>query len=152
MLTAGLDVVVVAPAADQSGVSRAANYTNPVRVVRTETEGPPVYSVDGTPVDCVRVALGGGIVADAKLVVSGINNGGNVGDDMFNSGTVGAAIEAAMFDVPAIAISQQTAPGHFGILDPVGVPKGGYVRAADYGVAVAQALLKTPPARAPYST
>jgi 5'-nucleotidase len=146
LLAAGLRVVVVAPAANQSGVSRAATYQNPVRVALTEPEGPPVYSVAGTPVDCVRVALGGGIVADADLVISGINHGSNVGDDTFNSGTVGAAVEAALFGVPAMAISQQSLPGHFNILDPVGVPTAGFGQSAAYGVAVARALLQQPSA------
>ena len=83
-----------------------------MRAALTQADGPPVYSVAGTPVDCVRVALGGGIVADATLVISAINHGANVGDDTLNSGTYGAAVEAALFDVPAIAISQQSLPGH----------------------------------------
>src|SRR5262245_10418868 len=134
LVAAGLQVVVVAPNMNQSGVSRAASYRNPVRAALT-SEGPPVYSVAGTPVDCVRVALGGGIVADATLVISGINHGANVGDDTLNSGTYGAAVEAALFDVPAIAISQQSLPGHFNIVDPIGVPTVGFDHSATYGVA-----------------
>jgi len=103
-----------------------------------------VYSVAGTPVDCVRIALGGGLVPDAQLVISGINHGANVGDDIYNSGTVGAAIEAALFDVPALAVSQQSLPGHFNILDPVAVPTVGYEHSASYGTAIAQALLHNP--------
>jgi 5'-nucleotidase len=144
LLAAGLPVVVVAPNTNQSGVSRAASYRNPVRAARIQPEGPPVYSVAGTPVDCVRVALGGGIVADAQLVISGINHGANVGDDTLNSGTYGAAVEAALFDVPAIAISQQSLPGHFNIVDPVGVPTAGFEHSASCGVAVARAMLEHP--------
>jgi len=115
-----------------------------VRAALTQADGPPVYSVAGTPVDCVRVALGGGIVADATLVISAINHGANVGDDTLNSGTYGAAVEAALFDVPAIAISQQSLPGHFNIVDPIGVPTVGFDRSATYGVAIARAMLDHP--------
>jgi 5'-nucleotidase len=144
LAAAGLPVVVVAPEANQSGVSRAATYTNPVRVARAEGAGPGVFSVAGTPVDCVRVALGGGLVPDASLVISGINHGCNAGDDMFNSGTVGAAIESALFGVPAMAISQQSLPGHFSILEPVGVPTASFRQSTRYGVALARALLDRP--------
>jgi 5'-nucleotidase len=144
LVDGGLDVVVVAPATNQSGVSRAASYKNPVRAALTTTDGPPVYSVAGTPVDCVRIALGGAVVPDATLVISGINHGANVGDDTLNSGTYGAAVEAALFGVPAIAISQQSLPGHFNILDPVGVPTVGFDHSATYGVAIARAMLEHP--------
>ena len=93
----------------------------------------------------MRLALGGGIVPDAELVISGINHGANVGDDTLNSGTFGAAVEAALFDVPAMAVSQQSLPGHFNILDPVGVPTVGFEHAAAYGAAIARALLDQPP-------
>lgn len=147
LLAAGLDVVVVAPSANQSGVSRAASYKNPVRAALLSADGAPIYSVAGTPVDCVRIALAGGLVPDAELVISGINHGANVGDDILNSGTVGAAIEAALFDVPAMAVSQQSLPGHFNILDPVGVPTVGFEDSATYGAAIARAVLQscTPP-------
>ncbi len=144
---AGLPVVVVAPEANQSGVSRAANYTNPVRVA-AEAAGPDTYLVAGTPVDCVRVALAGGLVPDVDLVVAGVNHGLNAGDDIYNSGTVGAAIEAALFGIPAIAISQQEAPGDLSILGPVGVAITDFSQSARYGVALARATLEsTPPAR-----
>jgi 5'-nucleotidase len=143
LLDAGLDVVVVAPSTNQSGVSRAATYKNPVRAARLSSDGPPIYSVAGTPVDCVRIALAGGLVPDAELVISGINHGANVGDDILNSGTVGAAIEAALFNTPAMAVSQQSLPGHFNILDPVGVTTVGFDHSANYGAAIARALLQT---------
>jgi 5'-nucleotidase len=109
-LRAGLAVVVVAPSANQSGVSRAASYRNPLRAALIGGGESPVYSVAGTPVDCVRIALAGGLVPEPTLVMSGINHGANVGDDILNSGTVGAAIEAALFNVPAVACSQQSLP------------------------------------------
>ena len=66
-----------------------------------------MFACTGSPVDCVRVGLLSGLVAPVDLVVSGINHGLNVGDDVTYSGTVGAALEAAILDVPAIAVSQQ---------------------------------------------
>lgn len=113
---AGLDVVVVAPATNQSGVSGAATYAQPVRVRRSR-EDPSEFAVTGTPVDCIRVALVGQVFPEASLVISGINHGANLGDDIHNSGTFAAALEAAHHGVPALAVSQQSHPGHFHILD-----------------------------------
>lgn len=141
---AGHDVAVVAPAANQSGVSRAATYANAVRVRRV-SRADRDYAVQGTPVDCVRVALVGQIVPDASLVISGINHGANLGDDIYNSGTVGAAIEAALLGAAAMAISQQSHPGHFHILDALDQSALIYDATADVGVRVAEALLEDPP-------
>lgn len=142
---AGHNVVVVAPAANQSGVSRAATYANAVRVRRVSRTDRD-YAVQGTPVDCVRAALVGQVAPDASLVISGINHGANLGDDTFNSGTVGAAIEAAILGVPAMAISQQSHPGFFHILDALDQSALIYDATAEVGVCVAEALLEDPPA------
>lgn len=142
---AGHDVVVVAPAANQSGVSRAATYANAVRVRRVSRTDRD-YAVQGTPVDCVRAALVGQLVPDADLVISGINHGANLGDDIYNSGTVGAAIEAAILGVPAMAISQQSHPGHFHILDALDQSALIYDATAEVGALVAAAILEDPPA------
>lgn len=141
---AGLATVVVAPENNQSGVSRAASYTNPVRVHRCDDGPLPVYAVAGTPVDCVRIALGA-LAPDAALVISGINHGGNIGDDMLNSGTVGAAVEAALFGVPAIAISQQAVPGHLAIVEPPDAPFTDFAHSARVAVALARAVRDRPP-------
>jgi 5'-nucleotidase len=111
----GFDVLVVAPAENQSGVSRSATYRGPVVLERLNQAGR--FACHGTPVDCVRSTLLSDLGSGVELVVSGINHGANLGDDTLNSGTVGAAVEGALLGVPAIAISQQSHPGHFHILD-----------------------------------
>ena len=97
------DCVVVAPAAQQSGISHQLTMNRPLNLVRREGE---VWSLDGTPGDCVRIALSQMKEFEFDLVISGINNGGNLGSDVYVSGTVAAARESAIFGVPAIAISQ----------------------------------------------
>ena len=98
------DVWVVAPAFVQSGRARAMTYRKEVPV---HLRGEKRFAVEGTPSDCVIVALGG-LIKDrpVDLVVSGINDGENVANDVAVSGTIGACFEAADQDVPAIAFSQ----------------------------------------------
>ncbi len=103
------DVWVVAPDSEQSAVSHALTLSRPLRVKQIADRR---YAVDGTPTDCVALALSGtidGITPD--LVVSGINNGCNMGVDVHYSGTVSAAFEGAILGLPAIAISQQVNNG-----------------------------------------
>lgn len=97
------EVYVVAPDRDQSAVSHSLSLFRPLRLDKI-TEY--VYSVDGTPTDCVNLAING-ILKDRKpdLVVSGINKGENLGDDITYSGTVSAAMEGTLLGVPSIAIS-----------------------------------------------
>ena len=103
-----VDIWVVAPMAEMSGVAHCISYTKPVR---SEQIAPQVFSVDGTPADSVLVALYE-IMADAPpdLVLSGVNRGNNVAENTLYSGTVGAAIEAAMHERRAIALSQFMGP------------------------------------------
>ena len=98
------DVWVVAPETNQSGAAHSLTLSRPLRVRR---HGPRRFSVDGTPTDCVLVALQR-LVEGRKvdLVLSGINHGGNLGEDITYSGTVAAAMEATLFKVPAVALSQ----------------------------------------------
>ena len=97
------DVVVVAPDSEQSAVSQAISLHRPLRVEALE---PGRWSVSGTPVDSVFIALGH-LLADHRpdLVLSGINHGPNVGFDVYYSGTVGAAREALVHGLPAVALS-----------------------------------------------
>lgn len=98
------DVWVVAPASDQSGRARAMSYRKEVRV---HPRGEKRFAVEGTPADCVIVALNGLLTErPVDLIISGINDGENVADDVASSGTVGACLEAADQDVPGIAFSQ----------------------------------------------
>ncbi|MGV1048823.1 MAG: 5'/3'-nucleotidase SurE [Solirubrobacterales bacterium] len=140
MLDRGLDVVVVAPTQNRSGVSRNASYSRPVSL--TPVDGNDrVLACSGTPVDCVRAALMGEVAPDASLVVSGINHGPNLGDDTLNSGTVGAAIEGTLLGVPAFAISQQDYVGQFHILDALNQETPIYDHSAEIGALIAERAL-----------
>lgn len=95
-------VDVVAPDRNQSGASSSLTLHSPLRVTEA-TNG--FYSVNGTPSDCVHLALAGFLDADPDIVVSGINHGANLGDDVIYSGTVAAAIEGRHCGLPAMAVS-----------------------------------------------
>jgi 5'-nucleotidase len=97
------DVVVVAPEHNNSAKSNALTLHQPLYV--TDAQNGFKY-VNGTPADCVHIALTGVLDWRPDLVVSGINNGANMGDDTIYSGTVGAAMEGYLFGIPAIAFSQ----------------------------------------------
>jgi len=117
LAAAELPAAVLAPAENRSGVSRAASFGLPVALdPLPEVEGIPHFSCSGTPVDCVRLALLGETAPGAKLVVSGINHGPNLGDDMLSSGTVGAAVEGALLGAVGLAVSQQHFDQDFHIL------------------------------------
>jgi 5'-nucleotidase len=99
------EVTVVAPAAPQSHVGHRVTMKTPIRVDRTETD---TYVVHGTPADCSRLAIKA-IVPDADWLVAGINPGANLGSDVYQSGTVAAAREAAILGKRAMAFSQYIA-------------------------------------------
>ncbi len=94
--------VIVAPDDDNSGVSHCLTLKRPLRLTRYRENR---YSVNGTPADCVILSLDKILSEPPSLVVSGINPGPNLGDDIHYSGTVAAAIEASMHGIPAIAFS-----------------------------------------------
>ena len=108
-------VVTIAPDADCSGFARKCTFSRPVGVTRVSGGQHPIYRCDCTPTDCVRVGLLGGLAAAADLVVSGINHGANLADDVTYSGTVGAGLEAAILGTSAICLSQQTPTGSFSV-------------------------------------
>jgi len=95
-------VVTVAPEINRSGASNSLTLENPLRL---NDRGDGVYSVNGTPTDCVHLALTGLLDYDPDIVVSGINAGANMGDDVLYSGTVAAAMEGRFLGLPAIAVS-----------------------------------------------
>ena len=100
-------VIAIAPDAPQSGMSQAITIHNPLRLRKVrEEEGVLVYSLDGTPVDCVKMAFDH-LFLDEKidLVISGINHGSNAAVNVLYSGTMGAAIEAAFYNIPSIGLS-----------------------------------------------
>ena len=106
VLTAALeevaDVVVVAPDRNRSAASNSLTLKVPLRVSEV---APDRYKVDGTPSDCVHLALTGFLDFVPDLVVSGINHGANLGDDVIYSGTVAAAMEGRFLGLPTIAVS-----------------------------------------------
>ena len=99
----------MAPDRNRSGASNSLSLLHPLRVRQLDNG---YYSVDGTPTDCVHLALSGYFERHFDIVVSGINEGANLGDDVLYSGTVAAAIEACNLGLPAIAVSLI---GHDGI-------------------------------------
>ncbi len=104
-LTALGDVTVVAPRTEQSAVSRSITFRTPLRLLREYSPVPESYSVTGTPSDCVFLALHHLLEVPPDLLVSGINTGPNLGDDVLYSGTVAGAMEGSLVGVPSIAIS-----------------------------------------------
>ena len=96
------EVMVVAPDRERSAVSHSLTLHRPLRV---ETIGPNRHAVNGTPTDCVNLAINGILSRKPALVVSGINKGANLGDDITYSGTVSAAMEGTLLGIPAIAVS-----------------------------------------------
>ena len=105
------EVTVVAPASEQSATSHSLTLTRPLRLRKL---GERRFAVDGTPTDCVTLALTK-VMADRMpdIVVSGINHGANIGDDVSYSGTVAGALEASMFNLPGIAVSLNARDGDF---------------------------------------
>ena len=103
-------LVVIAPDGNRSAMARSITTRRPLWVAEVPfSDGTVGYATDGTPVDCVRLASLG-LVEDfaADLVISGINHGANLGDDITYSGTVAAALEGVVLGLPAIAVSQQS--------------------------------------------
>ncbi len=96
------DIVVVAPDRNRSAASNSLTLHDPLRVSRT---GEDRYRVNGTPSDCVHLALTGFLDEEPDIVVSGINHGANLGDDVIYSGTVAAAMEGRFLGFPTIAVS-----------------------------------------------
>jgi 5'-nucleotidase len=104
-----VELAVIAPDANRSASARSITTRTPLWIEEIHFEdGTAGYATDGTPVDCVRFAALGLLGFEPELIVSGINHGANLGDDITYSGTVAAALEGAVLGVPAIAVSQQS--------------------------------------------
>ena len=106
----GIELAVIAPDGNRSAMARSITTRRPLWVQEVDFgDGTHGYATDGTPVDCVRLANLGLVEGfQAELVVSGINHGSNLGDDITYSGTVAAALEAIVLGLPGIAVSQQS--------------------------------------------
>jgi 5'-nucleotidase len=109
--TPGVELSVIAPDSNRSATARSITTRQPLWVEEIEFEdGSTGFATDGTPVDCVRFAVLG-LVDHPELIVSGINHGTNLGDDITYSGTVAAALEGIVLGIPALAVSQQAIGG-----------------------------------------
>ena len=98
------ECTIVAPIQEASAIGHALTLRRPLRV---DTIAPRVFAVDGTPTDCVNIAITQILKAKPDLIVSGINKGWNLGDDVTYSGTVSGALEGALLGIPSIAVSTQ---------------------------------------------
>jgi len=98
------EVTIVAPTVEASAIGHALTLRRPLRL---ESFGPRILAVDGTPTDCVNVAITHVLGARPALILSGINKGWNLGDDVTYSGTVSGALEGALLGIPSIAVSTE---------------------------------------------
>jgi 5'-nucleotidase len=111
----GVEVDVIAPDSNRSATARSITTRSPLTVEEVEFgDGDVGYATDGTPVDCVRFAELGLVGGRPDLIISGINHGANLGDDITYSGTVAAAFEGIVLGIPAVAVSQQSSGGGMG--------------------------------------
>ncbi len=124
------DVTTVAPMTEASAIGHALTLRHPLRL---EPIGDRVFAVDGTPTDCVNVAVTQVFKGLPDLVVSGINKGWNLGDDVTYSGTVAGALEGALLGIPAIAVSLRQTKGDYD-----------FTFAARAAAVIAEALLQRP--------
>jgi 5'-nucleotidase len=108
----GVELAVIAPDSNRSATARSITTHQPLWVEEVEFgDGTSGFATDGTPVDCVRFGTLGLLEFEPELIVSGINQGANLGDDITYSGTVAAALEGIVLGIPAIAVSQQAYEG-----------------------------------------
>jgi 5'-nucleotidase len=111
ILSENHEISVVAPERDRSGASNSLTLERPLRAYRAKNG---FYYVNGTPTDCVHLAITGLLESEPDMVISGINAGANMGDDVLYSGTVAAAMEGRFLGLPAIAVSLTSfEPRHF---------------------------------------
>lgn len=127
------EVWTVAPAFEQSGVGHCISYTHPTMIAKL---GPHRFAAEGSPADCVLAALYD-VMTDMPpdLVLSGVNRGNNAAENVLYSGTLGAALEAALQGLPAIALSQFYGPANDGLDNP-------FQAAADHGAALVRRLFE----------
>lgn len=130
----GGEVWVVAPAFEQSGVGHCISYTRPMMVAEL---GPRRFAAEGTPADCVLAAIGDAMPGRPDLVLSGVNRGNNSGENTLYSGTIGGALEAALQNLPAVALSQY--------LGPNSDPDDPFGPAREHGARVVRALVDQAP-------
>ena len=138
-----VQLVGIAPDGNRSAMARSITTRRPLWVTEVDFgDGTRGYATDGTPVDCVRLANLGLIEGfEPDLVVSGINHGSNLGDDITYSGTVAAALEGVVLGIPSIAVSQQSRAGEMDFADP---GKFDFSLAAGFVRALAASIVSAP--------
>ncbi len=125
------EVTVVAPERDRSGASNSLTLDRPL-VVRRAANG--YFSVNGTPTDCVHIAVTGLLDFTPDVIVSGVNLGANMGDDTIYSGTVAAAVEGYLLGIPSLAVSLTSKAGeHFDTAIQVALTMAGRLANAPFG-------------------
>ncbi len=129
------EVWTVAPAFEQSGVGHCISYTHPFMVAK---QGVRRFAAEGSPADCVLTAIYDVMPDRPDLVISGVNRGNNSAENTLYSGTIGAAMEAALQDIPAIAMSQYYGPDNADLNDP-------FEAALTHGAAIVRQILDKSP-------
>jgi 5'-nucleotidase len=124
------EVTIVAPMTEASAIGHALTLRHPLRLDAIDDR---VFAVEGTPTDCVNIAVAKVFEGLPDLVVSGINKGWNLGDDITYSGTVAGALEAALLGIPAIAVSLRQTRGDYD-----------FTHAASAAASLAESMLRTP--------
>jgi 5'-nucleotidase len=141
----GVELAVIAPDSNRSATARSITTRQPLWVEEVEFgDGTTGFATDGTPVDCVRFAALGLIDLEPELIVSGINHGSNLGDDITYSGTVAAALEGIVLGIPAIAVSQQADHGEMDFRAGSGWSGDDFVQAAAFVARMVEELERVP--------
>jgi 5'-nucleotidase len=141
----GIELAVIAPDSNRSATARSITTHHPLWVEEVEFgDGTSGFATDGTPVDCVRFAALGLIDFEPELIVSGINHGSNLGDDITYSGTVAAALEGIVLGIPAIAVSQQADHGEMDFRAGTSWAREHFERAATFAARMVEQLEHVP--------
>ena len=141
----GVELAVIAPDTNRSATARSITTHQPLWVEEFEfADGTTGFATDGTPVDCVRFAALGLIDFEPELIVSGINHGSNLGDDITYSGTVAAALEGIVLGIPAIAVSQQADHGEMDFRAGSAWAREHFAQAAAFAARMVEELERVP--------
>jgi 5'-nucleotidase len=141
----GIELAVIAPDSNRSATARSITFHEPLTVEEVEFgDGTSGFATSGTPVDCVRFAVLGLIEFEPELIVSGINHGANLGDDITYSGTVAAALEGIVLGLPAIAVSQQADHGEMDFRAGSAWDREGFEQGAAFVARMVEELQEVP--------
>jgi 5'-nucleotidase len=141
----GTELAVIAPDSNRSATARSITTREPLWVEEVEFgDSSSGFATDGTPVDCVRFAALGLIDFEPELIVSGINHGSNLGDDITYSGTVAAALEGIVLGIPAIAVSQQADHGEMDFRAGSGWEREDFAASAGFVARMVEELERVP--------